>query len=101
MGASKYVQDFVKSKDPRFEGKTKAERIKMALGAYYGAKNEEVEHIEESYGKKRDYKKHHLYVDGKYVATTTWARNAKEAEKRFVEQHPEHKNAKVTVVKER
>jgi hypothetical protein len=106
MGASKWVQDFVKSKDPRFEGKTKKERIKMALGAYYGAKNEsveteEVDAIDEAYGDKRDYKKHHISVDGKYVATTTWAKTAREAEKKFIEQHPEHKNARITVVKER
>jgi hypothetical protein len=106
MGAGKYVTDFVKSKDPRFEGKTKKERIKMALGAYYGAKNEaveteEVDAIDEGYGDKRDYKKHHISVDGRYVATTTWAKSAKEAEKKFIEQHPEHKNARITVVKER
>jgi hypothetical protein len=106
MGASKWVQDFVKSKDPRFEGKTKKERIKMALGAYYGAKNEsveteEVDTIDEAYGDKRDYKKHHISVDGKYVATTTWARDAKEAEEKFAEQHPKYKNARITVVKER
>jgi hypothetical protein len=106
MGASKWVQDFVKSKDPRFEGKTKKERIKMALGAYYGAKNEsveteEVDAIDEAYGKKTDYKKHHISVNGRYIATTTWARDAKEAEKKFIEQHPEHKNARITVVKER
>jgi hypothetical protein len=106
MGAGKFVTDFVKSKDPRFEGKTKKERIKMALGAYYGAKNEaveteEVDAIDEGYGDKRDYKKHHISVDGRYVATTTWAKSAKEAEKKFIEQHPEHKNARITVVKER
>lgn len=106
MGAGKYVQDFVKSKDPRFEGKTKKERIKMALGAYYGAKNEsveieEVDDIDEGYGDKRNYSKHHISVDGKYIATTTWAKTAREAEKKFIEQHPEHKNAKITVVKER
>jgi hypothetical protein len=176
MGAGKYVTDFVKSKDPRFEGKTKKERIKMALGAYYGAKNEsvdseqideisselanryvdkarpdrgfgdeqkarlsqtkrdnrqrygnvarekifaaknpdketsvrvpatrneEVDHVQEGYGDKRDYKKHHISVNGKYVATTTWAKSAREAEKKFIEAHPEHKNARITVVKER
>jgi hypothetical protein len=106
MGSAKYIDDFVKSKDPRFEGKTKKERIKMALGAYYGAKNEsveteEVDTIDEAYGEKRDYKKHHISVDGKYVATTTWARDAKEAEEKFAEQHPKYKNARITVVKER
>jgi hypothetical protein len=41
-----YIHDFVHSKDPRFEGKTKAERTKMALGAFY-SKNEEVDLDEE------------------------------------------------------
>lgn len=44
--AADYIHDFVHSKDPRFEGKTKAERTKMALGAFY-SKNEEVEIDEE------------------------------------------------------
>lgn len=36
-GASKeeYIHDFVNSDDPRFEGKSKKERIRMALGAFY------------------------------------------------------------------
>jgi hypothetical protein len=100
MGAGKYVTDFVKSKDPRFEGKTKAERIKMALGAYYGAKNEAVEIEEAKHGEKRDYAKHHIEVDGKYIATTTWARDAKEAEKRFLQARPEYKGAKITISKD-
>jgi hypothetical protein len=42
--ASEWIEDFVKSDAPQFKGKTKKERIKMALGAYYGAqKNEGVE----------------------------------------------------------
>lgn len=49
------ISDFVHSKDPKFEGKSKAERQKMALGAYYGmhpekskkTTNEEVEQIDE------------------------------------------------------
>jgi hypothetical protein len=32
---SAVIKDFVHSDDPRFEGKSKKERIKMALGAYY------------------------------------------------------------------
>lgn len=31
-----YIHDFVNSDDPRFKGKSKKERIRMALGAYYG-----------------------------------------------------------------
>lgn len=106
MGAAKYIQDFVKSKDPRFEGKTKKERIKMALGAYYGAKNESVETedtdtIDEAYGDKRGYAKHHIYVNGRYIATATWAENPKQAERKFLDAHPEFKNKRITVMKDR
>jgi len=46
--ASKWIHDFVKSDNPKFKGKTKKERIKMALGAYYAKqRNEEVESIDE------------------------------------------------------
>lgn len=44
--ASKWISDFVASDNPKFAGKSKKERINMALGAYYAAKrgkNEEVE----------------------------------------------------------
>jgi hypothetical protein len=44
--AADYIHDFVHSKNPRFEGMTKAQRTKMALGAFY-SKNEEVELDEE------------------------------------------------------
>lgn len=33
--ASDYITDFVNSDNPKFKGKSKAERIRMALGAYY------------------------------------------------------------------
>ena len=38
MGVKKYIDDFIKSDNPKFEGKSKKERIQMALGAYYAAK---------------------------------------------------------------
>jgi hypothetical protein len=44
--AGKWISDFVASDNPKFAGKSKKERINMALGAYYAAKkmkNEEVE----------------------------------------------------------
>jgi hypothetical protein len=34
--ASDYIRDFVHSDNKRFKGKSKDERINMALGAYYG-----------------------------------------------------------------
>jgi hypothetical protein len=39
--AGKWISDFVQSDNPKFAGKSKKERMKMALGAYYGAQNEE------------------------------------------------------------
>jgi len=36
MSAGDVISDFVDSDDPKFKGKSKAERTKMALGAYYG-----------------------------------------------------------------
>lgn len=38
MGSSAYIHDFVHSKNKMFKGKSKKERIKMALGAYYSSK---------------------------------------------------------------
>lgn len=44
----KWISDFVHSDNPKFAGKSKKERIRMALGASYAAKrNEEVEQIDE------------------------------------------------------
>ena len=46
---AEWIHDFVHSENPKFAGKSKKERINMALGAAYAAKrNEEVE-LEESY----------------------------------------------------
>ena len=36
MSAGDIIKDFEKSKDPKFKGKSKEERKKQALGAYYG-----------------------------------------------------------------
>lgn len=45
--SSKWIEDFVKSDNPKFDGKSKKERIKMALGAYYGKQNEEFDELAE------------------------------------------------------
>lgn len=39
----KWIRDFIDSDDIRFKGKSKAERIDMAKGAYYAAQKEELE----------------------------------------------------------
>jgi hypothetical protein len=46
--ASTWIRDFVHSKNPKFAGKSKKERQRMALGAYYAKqRNEEVEELDE------------------------------------------------------
>jgi len=51
MSAGDVIHDFIHSDDPKFKGKTKKERQKMALGAYYSMhpelKREEIEKIVE------------------------------------------------------
>jgi hypothetical protein len=43
--ASKWISDFVASDNPKFKGKSKKERIRMALGAHYAAKRELEERV--------------------------------------------------------
>jgi len=46
-----WIRDFIDSDNSRFAGKSKKERINMALGAYYAAqRNESIEELEESTG---------------------------------------------------
>jgi hypothetical protein len=54
MGAGAYIDDFIKSKNPQFDGKSSEKRRQMALAAYYAAKKgmkEEAE-LEEGYYEK-------------------------------------------------
>ena len=41
--AADYIHDFVNSKNPKFDGKSKKERIRMALGAAYAARNDDAD----------------------------------------------------------
>src|SRR5574343_725417 len=43
---STIIKDFIDSKNPKFAGKSKEERKKMALGAYYGMHREALEDCE-------------------------------------------------------
>lgn len=52
--AGDWIHDFVHSDNPKFAGKSKAERKKMALGAYYAKQNEAYEDSAED--KKEDAK---------------------------------------------
>lgn len=61
--AGQVISDFIHSKDPKFTGKSKEERKKMALGAYYGMHPEKSKKMEEELampmleGGKKDKKK--------------------------------------------
>lgn len=71
--AKDWIEDFVKSDDPRFAGKSKDERIMMALGAYYAAqKNESVE-LEENAG----------YIETLHTKYKFLRRQADEAEEKY------------------
>lgn len=50
--ASEWIKDFVASDNPKFAGKSKKERINMALGAYYAAKKSKNEESEKKYNEK-------------------------------------------------
>lgn len=52
--AGDWIHDFVHSTNPKFDGKSKKERIKMALGAYYDT-NKKKDGVSEGYGSYRGY----------------------------------------------
>lgn len=58
MGLGAYIKDFEQSKNKRFAGKSKEDRIKMAKGAYYGATKESVD---EAYDPKTDIEAGYQY----------------------------------------
>ena len=73
--AGTWVKDFVHSKDPKFAGKSKKERMKMALGAYYGKqRNEEVEEVDEAI---KPYVSYSAGGTGKSPSATVMAANEK------------------------
>lgn len=68
-----WIHDFVHSENPKFEGKSKKERIRMALGAYYAKqRNEEYDaHVTEACKSivKAATKKDDVPFDGPYTKT--------------------------------
>ena len=68
--AGECIDDFVHSDNPKFAGKSKAERKKMALGAYYGHHKEESDITTDTLagrtegGKSDDYKKYKVKLKG-------------------------------------
>jgi hypothetical protein len=72
--AGDYIHDFIHSDNPKFAGKSKAERKKMALGAYYGKKNEEWE------GSKKDKEEDAEEAKKRGMTKTEWEKS--EADKK-------------------
>jgi hypothetical protein len=65
--SSEFVDDFVHSKNKMFKGDSKAQRIKRALGAYYGQHNEET--IVEA------HKYHRIWIHFNGRAHEVWGEN--------------------------
>ena len=61
--AADYIHDFVKSKNPKFDGKSKKERIRMALGASYAARNDDADDADDT---------DEAYFDGKLRSGPEW-----------------------------
>jgi len=68
-----WIRDFIDSDDIRFAGKTKEERIQMALGAYYAAQKNESADLEENSG----------YVATLHTKYKFLRRQADEAEEKY------------------
>jgi len=49
-----------------------------------------------NYGDKRTYAKIDLYVEGKYLCSTSWSRTCKEAIERLVKKLPKYSGRKIT-----
>jgi len=92
--AGEWIKDFVHSDDPKFAGKSKKQRMQMALGAYYAKQhNEEVEEIEEeqldelkkstlgSYIKKAAQDRGHLGIDVGAAGDTNSSQRKKDLHK--------------------
>jgi len=65
--AGTWIKDFVNSDNPKFAGKSKEQRKKQALAAYYAKqRNEEVESVDESLkgNQKKIDKNHNGKIDG-------------------------------------
>jgi len=65
--ASEFIDDFVKSDNPKFAGKSPAKRKQMALAAYYAKQNEEMikedHYVHVNDGSKYDQEPHEKDVE--------------------------------------
>lgn len=106
LSAGEWIRDFVKSDNPKFEGKSKEKRKQMALAAYYAKqRNEEVELSEEAThtvdidhmgGHDDNAKKHNITL--KKTGKTDYSHDAtgtkKNLQKFLAKHYDDHKEAK-------
>lgn len=90
---SVWIRDFIESDNPRFDGKSKEERIQMAKGAYYSAKKgktrkEEIEELDEisaklayAVGDERQKRSDKAWNFGMNPDMETYEREGKKSEK--------------------
>lgn len=91
-------------RDPTFEG-DEVTVITRDGELVWSSNPDEGNHTEErrrhpAYGNKRDYPKIDIFVDGNYVATTTWARTNKEAVEQYIAKNPGADARKVTAARQ-
>lgn len=85
--AGDWIHDFVHSDNPKFAGKSKKERIKMALGAYYGKqKNESYHDNRTGFGRREREDDEYHVPDPTPVAPTI--------PRKYIKGTPENKAAK-------
>jgi hypothetical protein len=87
----KVMAEFEKGELKSSNGKKVTDK-KQALAIAYSESG-----LNEAYGDKRDFKKIEIFVKGKYVGTTTWAKGLKEAKEKFLEKNSNVKPEDVVV----
>jgi hypothetical protein len=82
--AGDWIHDFIHSDNPKFKGKTKAERKKMALGAYYAKQNEAWE------GSKKDNEEDAKEAKKRGMTKAEWEKSEADKKHDMKEAAPAH-----------
>ena len=84
--AGDWIHDFIHSDNPKFSGKSKAERKKMALGAYYGKHNEGYEGSEADEKEDKKGEKETGMTDAQYEKSARDKKEDKAGKKKMKEE---------------
>lgn len=87
--------DAPKNKEPKEEKLCKCKRLVLKRNTSMAPVETEVK---EAYGTKKDHPKQDIYVGGKYVASTNWAKSGKQAKEEYLKKNSkvDPKSVKVT-----